>query len=443
VTRRDEPAVARAVATLADSPDGVVMAPGRVDLLGSHTDYNLLPVLACAIDFHVLVAFRRRTDRIVKIRSDDAACPARSFTLDTEIPPEAPGDWSNYIRAAAQEFARRHPAVGRGIEMGVAASLPPGAGLSSSSALVVAGSLALHDAHEQAWDPRRLAGRLAAAEHYVGTRGGGLDHATILCGRQDGVLELDFDPLRVAEHPFPTDVSLLLCHSLVTAPKSAAMRAHYNRRVVECRIGAGYLASLLGTRPIRDDSWARLGSLVDASDTTAVVELVRTAEKALPAHGVQSNWLEETFSGLPDPQDLGAGEFASTPDDGFQVLRRVRHVLGEAVRVRRGAAALEAEDVGTLARLMNESHASARDDFETSCAEVEELTSLLLNEGALAARMCGAGFGGMVAALVPTGEAPAVAEAIREEYYRPRNASDHDLPITRPARGAVVLRSGW
>ena len=443
MTRRAAPAIPGAVEALGASPDAVVLAPGRVDLLGSHTDYNALPVLACAVELHVAIAFRGRSDNRITLRSADPAYPPCAFAIDSEIPPEPPGDWSNYVRAAAQDFAQNFPGVVRGIDMGVAASLPAGAGLSSSSALVVATSLALHDAHRETVDPETLATRLAAAEHYVGTRGGGLDHATILCGRRDNVLELDFGPLRTAVHPFPSDASLLLCHSLVTAPKSAAMRAHYNRRVVECRIGAACLASGAGGSPVREGAWMRLGALVDSSNAPALIDLARVAEKSLPARSVGTDWVARRCAGLPDPLDLGGGLFAEAPDDGFQVLRRVRHVLGEAIRVRRGAAALEANDTETLARLMNESHASARENFQTSCSEIEELTGLLLEEGALAARMCGAGFGGMVAALVRTQDAPAIAAGVRQRYYRSRGAPEHDPPIVRPAQGAIILRDGW
>ncbi len=416
--------------------EGTAIAPGRVDLLGSHTDYNGLPVLAAAIDRYVAAAFRRRNDRRVRLRNADSRFPPREFELRPSIPPAPAGDWSNYVRAAAAWIVNSHPDDRvSGMDIGVAASLPARGGLSSSSALVVASALSLGFGTDLLDDPLRLAEQLAEAEHYVGTRGGGMDQAAILCGVDGHALEIDFDPLRIRPRRFPEDVSLVLCHSLVDASKSREARDAYNRRVVECRIAAAWLALETGRDPRIGNRWIRLGDLVEADP---IEEWAARLREILPPDPVSAETVRRRLGpGLPWPGiDAGLPE---TADERFSLLKRARHVLTEAARVRRGSLALERGDVAALAECMNLSHASTRDDFETSCPAVERLVEILRSHGAPAARMCGAGFGGQVAALVPPDNVPSLRDAVRRLHAEPAGAPVGEIFHTiRPAPGATV-----
>jgi len=215
-------------------PTHRVRAPGRVNLIGEHTDYNGLPVLPVAIQRSVRIELRARDDRRVRLANADARFEPCEFEIAAEIPPFAPGHWGNYSKAAAQALQRRS-GLDCGFDGLVSGDIPAAAGLSSSSALVVASALALVAVNELEIAREDLMVLTAEAERYVGTHSGGMDQAISLGGRAGHAVRIDFDPLRLEPVPIPPDWRFVIANSLVEALKSGGAQAAYNARVRECR----------------------------------------------------------------------------------------------------------------------------------------------------------------------------------------------------------------
>src|SRR2546423_11093679 len=214
------------------SPPGpvhVVRAPGRVNLIGEHIDYCGLPVLPMALRRSVRLAFQPRADCETRLVNRDPRFAPSAFAVTERIAAAPAGDWGNYARAAAQAVAQRFPDL-RGVDALVESDLPIAAGLSSSSALVVAMALALLHANRMTAAPLELMELLGRGERYVGTAGGGMDQAIILGARAGCASRIDFHPLRLTPTAVPGDWQFIVAWSLVHAEKSGAARQAYNER---------------------------------------------------------------------------------------------------------------------------------------------------------------------------------------------------------------------
>jgi N-acetylgalactosamine kinase len=438
---RVDAVVARFEAHFGRRPDVVVRAPGRVNLIGEHTDYNGLPVLPMAIDRHLLVAGAARDDRRVHVANAAARFAPRAYQLRAGIRRFAAGDWGNYHKAAAQGLlSALGPDLLRGGDFLVDGDVPPGSGLSSSSALVVGSALALLAVSDQSIPPVQLAGLTAAAERYVGTQSGGMDQAVCLLAQAGQALRIDFDPLRTRAVSVSSGCALVVCHSLVEAEKSGAARAAYNSRVVECRLACRVLESLLGAslpRPL-----AHLGELRRLFPDRSLADFVAILEHALPPRPLR---LDEIAGCVGTPRDHLAAveERGARPNATYAVVRRARHVLSEAERVDRAEAALAAGDWLDLSALMDASHASCRDDYEVSSAPLEELIAAAKAAGALGARLTGAGFGGCTINLVPSGDAALFLAMLERSFYQHKPAGQHPREhafVVTPSAGASVTR---
>jgi galactokinase len=370
-------AVADAVVRLvpARAPGAVlVRAPGRVNLLGEHTDYNGLPVLPMAIDRAVYVAAWRGRGPRVHARNLDPALGSRSFGAAARIRRSAAGDWANYLKAAMQAAAADGAAGG--VEMVIGSDLPAGAGLSSSSALLVASTLATLAVHGRDPDRLALAERLAVAERYVGTHSGGMDQAVILLAEAGRALAIDFFPLRARPVALPAGHAVVVAHSLIRAEKSGNARAAYNRRVLECRLATRVLAHALGVE------LERLGDVRTAFPGRPLTDFVARLADLLPDEPLALGDLARE-AGLPPRTLEGLARGIETPPRstrakaGFRPVARARHVLTEAERVGAAVRGLEAptfSDPGALlGDLMNASHASCRDDYAISVPELDAL----------------------------------------------------------------------
>jgi galactokinase len=204
----------------------MVSAPGRVNLIGEHIDYHNLPVLPMALRQAIRVTYRPRADRL--IRAVSAGFGAREFEWAGRLDRVAAGDWENYLRAAAQAVADRW-GVGAGVDAEIESDLLPAAGLSSSSALIVAFTLCLLGASGRQAGFEELMEVLPEGEHFVGTRGGGMDHAASLASRDGFASLVSFQPAAVRYVRVPEDWAFLVAHSLEKAEKSGAVREAYNR----------------------------------------------------------------------------------------------------------------------------------------------------------------------------------------------------------------------
>src|SRR5207302_509556 len=219
----------------------------RVNLIGEHIDYCGLPVLPMALSRGVRVAFERRADRGTRLVNADARFAPGFFTIDASIPPAPAGDWSNYARAAAQALAQRFPDL-RGVDALVQSDLPIAAGLSSSSALVVAMALALLHANGVTVPALELMELLAQGERYVGTAGGGMDQAIILGARAGCASRIDFHPLRLTSTAVPADWQFVVAGGLVHAEKCGGARQAYNEGTQQCDEARRLCSPRLGQR---------------------------------------------------------------------------------------------------------------------------------------------------------------------------------------------------
>jgi galactokinase len=338
-----------------------VTAPGRVNLIGEHIDYHGLPVLPMALRRSVRVTFRRRGDR--RIHASSEGFGTREFEWEQDLQPVAAGDWENYLRAAAQVVDRRW-GIGYGVDAEVTSDLPPAAGLSSSSALLVAFTLGLLEANEIRACFEELMEVLPDGEQFVGTRGGGMDHAACLASRAGCASLIEFEPVRVRPIPVPADWAFLVADSLEKAEKSGPARAEYNAR-----------------RAAGSTALAKLG-LHSYAETTRPQSRDRQGAVGLSEHEL----------------------------DAFT------HVTSEAQRVRDAVCALERHDASAFGRLLLESHASLRDRLQVSCPALDRLVEAAMESGALGARLTGAGFGGCAVVFCLRRELAVVRQGLIERY---------------------------
>ena len=417
----------------------VVRAPARVNLIGEHTDYNALPVLPMAIERCVLIAAAAAPDASVRIANIDPHHAPRSFRVEAVIPRFDAGDWGNYSKAAAQGLASAlGPELLHGADLLVDSDIPPAAGLSSSSALLIASGLALLAVNDRSLPPLQLAELSAASERYVGTQSGGMDQAVCLLAQAACALRIDFDPLRTRLVPVPTDPVVVVCHSLTQAAKSGAARAAYNQRVAECALACHVLDRLLGAsvpRPL-----VHLGSLRRLFPDRSPADFVALLENALPPRPLS---LDEIAARIGTPRDALAtvAGAAASPAATYAIVQRARHVLTEAERVDQAEAALQAGDWLALSALMDASHASCRDDYEVSSPALEALIAAAKTAGAIGARLTGAGFGGCTINLVPRANLSLFQVMIERSFYQRQpatRAGEHCFPVSASAGASVM-----
>lgn len=363
-----------------------VSVPGRVNLIGEHIDYHGLPVLPMALQRRVTMAFRPRADS--EIHAISQSYGRREFPLSADPQPGPPGDWANYLKAA-MKIAAAGWKLKRGVDAAVVSDLPPAAGLSSSSAVLAGFTLALLHANDYSPALNELLGILPDGEHFVGTRGGGMDHAAVLACQTGTALLIQFEPLDLNAIPIPVDWSLLVAHSLTTAEKSGAVNAQYNAR---------RSAGLNALRRLGFESYR------DAVARHSPAELQSLAET------------------LP-------------PDE----RRSFLHVVTEAIRVRDSVAALRARAIDEFGRLLTASHASLRDQLLVSNAALDELVDCALGAGAAGARLTGAGFGGCAIILARNGDGERLRGELLSRYYAKRPGFDPEqhLFFAQPSAGAM------
>ena len=379
---RYEQSLQRFTALYGSGPVQIFRAPGRVNLIGEHTDYNHGFVLPAALDKDVVVMARPRQDRAIHAANIEAAYEPIEFALTDEIPPAPRGNWSNYLRGPAQMLARQ--AALPGMDLLFSGSPPQGVprsvGLSSSSAIVVATAVTL--AH-QVGIPSATAAfaqACADAEWYVGTRGGIMDHFAALLTQRDHALFLDCraqpdGSYRTRHIPFPASHRLLVVDSGVHHDN---VRGEYNLRVAACRAGVALLST----------SYPNITHLRDVQDVPWSTIAAHLPEVSTPEE------LAEQGIDLGDIPGLD-------PHTPLKVLACCRHVWQENARVLQTLDALAANEIDRVGALLNAAHASARDDYEISTPELDFLVNTANTlPGVVGARLTGAGWGGCVLVMV-------------------------------------------
>lgn len=428
----------------------IARAPGRVNIIGEHCDYNGLPVFPMAIERDIVVLLCSRKDQRVNLVNTSFFFPPRSFDIARSIRPYAYGDWGNYAKAAAQALQQVSSTPLMGMDACVMGDIPFGAGLSSSSAMVVAMAVALIAANDLSFDLVELSTLLARGENYVGTEGGGMDQTVSICAKPGSALKIDFFP--IAPHPvkLPSDCSFVVCNSLVAAEKSGAARDAFNRRVIECRLGAVLMSESMSGRIGKQ--LLRVGDIrhLPAQEQMAAIDALPDGGVALREvsrlSGISTSKLRETVL------KLKTGEIFPEPADGFQIKKRVRHTLTEGRRVELAAAAMEAGDIERFGELLNESHTSCAEDYEISTPELNTLVGYCREAGAIGARLTGAGFGGCAVAMIRDRDIGDFMSTIIARYYNdylPRERKGAPVSVMaledavfpcKPCGGAATLR---
>jgi len=360
-------------------------APGRVNLIGEHTDYNDGFVLPMAIARHAVAVFRPRGDAVLRAHSV-AYAETREAELASLAPPGG-HDWFAYVAGVAWAFAAEGLAV-PGLDVVVDGDVPIGAGLSSSAALEMAVARALCAAASRPWEPARMAKLGQAAENrYVGMNCGIMDQFASAACEAGHALLLDCRSLETRPVKVPDGVAVVVMDT--GARRSLAGSAYNDRRAACERVAAELARTRPGVRALRDVT------------------------------------MEELEAAAPRLTALD--------------LKRARHVVAETLRPAALAAAFAAGDLAGAGRLMKESHASLRELYEVSCEELDLVTALARRQPSChGARMTGAGFGGCAVALVDAADADAFCEEVLFGYK-----ATHDLPAAlypcRPMAGARLL----
>ena len=342
-------------------PDRVVRAPGRVNLIGEHTDYNDGFVLPLAIDPAVWIALRRRDDRLVRARSVEFGGTVEFDAGHLAHDPQQAHAWGEYVKGVAWALGEAGHSL-RGWEGTIYGEVPIGAGLSSSAAIQVAVARAFADASGIRWDPVDMARIAQRAENeWIGLQCGIMDQLASTSGRRGHALLIDCRSLELRPIAIPADLRVVV---LDTSTRRDLTTSAYNERRQQCEAAA----RAYGVASLRDVPASRLD--------------IR-------------------------PADLGDVAF-----------RRARHVVSENARVLEMAAALPQHDLERIAALLDEGHRSLRDDFEVSSPALDAMVEAARRAGSLGARMTGAGFGGCAVALVGSHRADAFAKQTLDEYRR-------------------------
>lgn len=362
-----------------------VYAPGRVNIIGEHTDYNDGFVMPCAINYGTAISGAKRDDHIFNVYAADLD-EADQFSLNAEITPNREKKWTGYVRGVVKFIQERCPEFSQGADLVIAGNVPLSAGLSSSASLEVAtgkfcqqlGGLPLTDTDIA------LIGQ-KAENQFVGANCGNMDQLISALGQEDNLLMIDCRSLATKPTPIPHNVAVMIVNSHV---KHDLVTGEYNTRRRQCETAAAFF----GVKALRDVS----------------IEQFQKKEAELTA--------------------LDA-----------EVAKRARHIVTENQRVLDAVKALEEGNLTRLGELMGQSHDSMRDDFEITTPEIDYLVELAQQAigPSGGARMTGGGFGGCIVALAPQEKVDEVRRIIADNY-RKRTGLKEDFYVCNASQGVQV-----
>ncbi|QIZ51913.1 galactokinase [Dickeya zeae] len=338
-----------------------VQAPGRVNLIGEHTDYNDGFVLPCAINYSTTISAAPRDDRQIRVIAVDYDNQQDNFSLDAPFDHHPQWQWANYVRGVIKHLKTRSDAFG-GADLVISGNVPQGAGLSSSASLEVAVGKAIQALYQLPLDNVALALNGQEAENqFVGCNCGIMDQMISAQGQRNHALLIDCRSLETRAVSMPDNVAVMIINSNV---KRGLVDSEYNTRRQQCEAAARYFQ----VKALRDVSEADFAAKVAGLDEV--------------------------------------------------VARRARHIITENARTLAAADALTRGDLHQMGELMAASHASMRDDFEITVPPIDTLVEIVKavigDEGGV--RMTGGGFGGCIVALIPQQQVTAVQNAVMREY---------------------------
>jgi galactokinase len=342
------------------TPTQLFRAPGRVNLIGEHTDYNDGFVLPIAIDREVLMAVRARADNRVRMIAIDFGKARSEFSLDERIARDNANAWSNYIRGVAWALQQRGAKL-CGVDVVIHGDIPIGSGLSSSAALEVCAATMFVALGELEISKLEIARLCQQAENdFVGVKCGIMDQFVSALAQANHALLIDCRDLAYENVPLPRGATIVVCD---TMKRRGLVDSEYNTRRAECEQAAKFF----GVKALRNVS----------------IDEFNRREKELPSI----------------------------------VAMRARHVITENARVLSAVQAARRDDLQTFGALMNASHNSLRDDYQVSCAELDTMVEIARAQpGCLGARLTGAGFGGCTVSLVDDQHVPSFVVNVSREY---------------------------
>lgn len=364
-------------------PDTVVQAPGRVNLIGEHTDYNDGYVLPCAINYQTVISCHKRSDNIIRVIALDYHHQQDEFSLDKPIEKHPNYQWANYVRGVVKHLKKYADNI-HGADFVISGNVPQGAGLSSSASLEVAVGKMFQVLYQLPLDGTKLALIGQEAENqFVGCNCGIMDQLISALGEAQHALLIDCRTLGTHPVSIPDDLAVVIINSNI---KRGLVDSQYNTRREQCEAAA----EALGVRALRDASLAEL----------------------------------EVIESTLDPV----------------VFKRARHVITENERTLLASHALEVRDYKLLSLLMAQSHKSMRDDFEITVPAIDYLVEIIHkvigDEGGV--RMTGGGFGGCVVALVPKDKVDDV-KAVVHNHYQQKFGIKETCYVCQPSEGASAI----
>ena len=441
--KRYEHLVAKFREVYGGSPRFVARAPGRVNIIGEHVDYSGYSVLPMALEQDIAIACRANSDSKIHFQNVNSkrypnfTCPVEDFAIDGH-------EWYHYFLCGCKGVLEETElGIGKPVGMDILTdgSIPPSAGLSSSSALVCCAALVTAYANKQKGDlltKSCFATLCARAERYIGTEGGGMDQAISFLAEPGRAKMIEFNPLRPSDVQLPVGCSFVISNTLVEANKAAF--SFYNERVVECRLAAQVVAKEKGLewRKIRKllqlqealgKPLNEMAGVIDCLDTEPysrdkICQILEVSREEL-----ESESLSEMTKGM----------------ESFELFKRANHVFREAERVYSfkklaNASAGTVQTTATeLGHLMDESHSSCSGAYDCSCPELDQLVALCKSSGALGSRLTGAGWGGCAVSLVEEGKVEEFLSAVAKGYYDSRRGQlETALFATKPGPGAAL-----
>ncbi len=436
-------------------PSYLTRAPGRVNLIGEHVDYSGYGVLPMAIEQDIAIACRPNDTGELRFSNTnpsqypDHTCSVADFPIDRKLIV-----WYSYllcgIKGMIEELGVKDPV---GFDMLVNGSIPPASGLSSSSALVCCAALAFLCANNVDLPSKKdLAEMCARSEHHIGTQGGGMDQAISFLGQPGKALMIEFNPVRPSEVNLPDGYSFIISNTMVTAIKAA--QSYFNTRVAEVHIAARVIAKK------RDLDWRKVNRLSILADSLGVP--LREMSSVVTQNLHPEPYTRDEICHLLEIDDKELTAECLTEKSkkvkSFKLYERAKHVYEEANRVYEfnstanavgggdpNSSPSPAETAKDLGKLMDSSHSSCRDDYDCSCAELDTLTALSKESGALGSRLTGAGWGGCAVSLVANDDVESFLRKLTEGYYKGKGKNGNLLLTnilfaTQPGPGAGIYK---
>ncbi|KAL9670009.1 hypothetical protein QQ045_007559 [Rhodiola kirilowii] len=452
-------------------PDVIARSPGRVNLIGEHIDYEGYSVLPMAIRQDTIVAIRKRdaseSEKVLRIANVNEKYDLCTYPVDPDQEIDLKNHrWGHYFICGYKGYHEFAKAKGVdlsgpvGLDVLVDGTVPTGSGLSSSAAFVCSSTIAIMAAYDMNFPKKEIAQLTCECERHIGTQSGGMDQAISVMAKSGFAELIDFNPIQATDVQLPAGGTFVIAHSLAESQKAVTAATNYNNRVVECRLASIVLAVKLGMKP--NEAISSVNTLSDVEGMC--ISFASSRGSSDPGVAVKEFLKEEPYSAQDVEAVLGESlesifkNSSSSLDvlkaaSHFKLHQRALHVYSEAKRVHAfkdtvSSKLSDEEMLKKLGDLMNESHYSCSILYECSCPELEELVKVCRSNGALGARLTGAGWGGCTVSLVKENLVPQYISNLKEHYYESRierglvSQNDLDLYIfaSKPSSGAAIFK---